>query len=367
MATDRDADYVRALLRDMPKVELPLHLDGSMRVSTALDLARRHGVEGPRTFRTMYDALVPDAKLASQRELLAAFGWPVALLQSAEALRRAATELVVDKHHDGVVYIEIKWAPTLHLEDGLDLDDVIGAVSDGARAGESATGCVARLVPVLVRSDPADVNRDVVAAAARARHRGVVGIDVAGDEQAYPLRRDHGDVLASAAAAGLGITVHCGELQDGGHGIRAALEIPLRRIEHGANVRPGSSLVTTLIERGITLDMCPTSNVQAATVATLSEHPIVALHRQGLAVTISTDDPTISAITQTDEMWNVWRWCGASVQELWAMNRAAADAAFADESTRRQLLERLDAWERTVPDVAVPDVAVPERRRDPSR
>ena len=343
---------MRTLLRDMPKVELHLHLDGALRVSTALELARRHDVAAPTTYREMFDALVPDAKLASQRELLAAFRWPVALLQSAASLRRAATELVIDKHHDGVIYVEIKWAPALHTRDGLSLDGVIAAVGEGARAAEQATGCIARLVPVLVRSDSTDVNREVVAAAARARHLGVVGVDVAGDELAAPLTADHVGILADAAACGLGITVHAGEIRDGGRGMAAALGIPLRRIEHGSSVATGSTLANTLIERGITLNMCPTSNVQAATVDTLGDHPIVALHRQGVAVTISTDDPTISAVSQTDEMWNVWRWCGATLPELWAMNRAAGDAAFADDDVRCQVADRLDQWQSMVPDVA---------------
>src|SRR3712207_6793871 len=113
IARMRDA-VLRRLVEAMPKAELHLHLDGSLRVDTALELARSRGVEAPRTFEAMYRALVAPEHGASQAELLRAFDLPIALMQDAEALERIASELVEAKAHDGVRYVEIRWGPLLH-------------------------------------------------------------------------------------------------------------------------------------------------------------------------------------------------------------------------------------------------------------
>ncbi|CAN5581498.1 adenosine deaminase [soil metagenome] len=350
-SSDLPEGYVRSLLAEMPKVELHLHLDGGLRVSTALELARESKSVGAATYREMYEQLVLSGSANSQAELLQAFRVPIELMQTSSALERATFEFVVDKYRDSVIYIEIKWAPAQHTRRGLSLDDGIAAVAAGAARGTKATGCVALLVPVIVRTHDPELNREVVRACVRTRDLGVVAVDLAGDEAACPLIDDHRPALEDAIAAGLGITVHAGEIADDGRNMASALSLSLHRIEHGSSVVPGSKLADTLRKRGITLDMCPTSNVQAATVPTLADHPIMRLHREGVSVTVSTDDPTISAITQTEEMWNLWRWCGATLPEIWTMNRTAVAVAFAPDPVKAELDAVLDRWQALVPDV----------------
>ena len=125
---------LRRLVEAMPKTELHLHLDGSLRIETALELARTRGVDGPRTWAGMYAALVAPMPCADQAELLRAFDLPIALMQDAEALERIASELVETKAADGVRYLEIRWGPSLHVARGLPLSDGIAAVCAGARA-----------------------------------------------------------------------------------------------------------------------------------------------------------------------------------------------------------------------------------------
>lgn len=349
-ASDLPEGYVRSLIAEMPKVELHLHLDGSLRVATALELAGAARRPGALTYRELHDQLVLSGNADSQAALLQVFRLPIELLQTHDALERAACELVVDKHNEGVIYAEIKWAPAVHTTQGLTIDEVIAAVAAGAARGTAATGCVAVIVPVLMRTHTPELNREVVRSCVRTRELGVFGIDVAGDEIASPMIEVHRAALEDALAAGLAVTIHA-ETNDGGKNIAFALSLPLHRIEHGSSVVPGSQLADTLRDRGITLNMCPTSNVQSTTVASLAEHPIVQLHRYGVSVTVSTDDRTISAITQTDEMWNLWRWCGATLPEIWAMNRAAVRAAFAPDHVKADLDAKLDRWQALVPDV----------------
>src|SRR6187549_1182911 len=165
-ATDR-------LLEAMPKAELHLHLDGSLRVGTAMELARSRGVDAPTTWRGMFDALVAPMPCRDQAELLRAFDLPIALMQDREALERITAELVESKAAEGVRYVEIRWGPLLHVARGLSLEDGIDAVVRGASLAAARTGTVVRLIATALRShDPAD-NLRLAEMASRFRDRGL--------------------------------------------------------------------------------------------------------------------------------------------------------------------------------------------------
>src|SRR3954447_7891615 len=146
---------LRRLVEAMPKAELHLHLDGSLRVDTALELARTRGIDAPTTWEAMSAALIAPMPCSSQAELLRAFRVPVALMQDAEALERITAELVETKAADGVRYVEIRWAPLLHVERGLTAGDVIAAVARPARVATAAHDIEVRLITTAMRShDP---------------------------------------------------------------------------------------------------------------------------------------------------------------------------------------------------------------------
>src|SRR5947199_6043356 len=146
---------VARLLEAMPKAELHLHLDGSLGVATALELARTRGIEAPTTWRGMFDALVAPMPCRDQAELLRAFDLPIALMQDAEALERITAELVETKAAENVRYLEIRWGPLLHAARGLSLSDGIAAVARGARAAARRQSVEVRLICTALRShDP---------------------------------------------------------------------------------------------------------------------------------------------------------------------------------------------------------------------
>src|SRR4051812_2691561 len=146
----------RRLLAAMPKAELHLHLDGSLRVDTALELARTRGIDAPRDWLGMSRALIAPMPCRSQAELLRAFDLPIALMQDAEALERITAELVETKAADNVSYLEIRWGPLLHIRRGLSLADGIAAVVRGARGAAARAGVDVRLICTALRShDPA--------------------------------------------------------------------------------------------------------------------------------------------------------------------------------------------------------------------
>ena len=341
---------IERLLAAMPKAELHLHLDGSLRVETALELARTRAVEAPTTPEGMRGALVAPMPCRDQAELLRAFDLPIALMQDGEALERITTELVLTKAAENVRYVEIRWGPLLHVRRGLALEEGIDAVVRGAEAGARATGTVVRLIATALRShDPAD-NVRLAEAAARFRDRALTGWDLAGPEEAYPDPLLHGRAFEAARAGGLRITVHAGEW-GGAAQVRRALAVGPERIAHGAAAIEDPSLVEELRSRAICLDLCPTSNVQAGIVASLADHPLARLHRAGVPVTLSTDDTTVSDLSLTDEYGRAVAVIGLTLPELWTIDRRALDVAFADEATLATLRGALDDWAATTPEL----------------
>jgi adenosine deaminase len=287
-------------LRTLPKAELHQHLDGAMRPETAVELAAEIGL--PLTLDEARKRLIGPPRCEDQAELLTYFDLPIRLLQTAAALRRVAAELVEAMADDGVRYAEIRWAPRLHLETSMPVVDVIAAVVDGVADGRQRLAAGAPVIGLIVtamRSHPPGANVELARTAA-AFGWPVVGFDLAGPEATYPAP-PHAAAFRAAEAGGLALTTHAGEVP-GPERIREAVNLGVSRIAHGVTAAGEPELMALLREREITLDLCPTSNVQTGIAADLARHPLTALHRAGVSVTISTDDRTVSDTTLTDEM-----------------------------------------------------------------
>ncbi len=337
------------LFRQMPKAELHLHLDGSLRPATALDLARQRGLDDDMDLAAITDRLVAPPQTASQAELLEAFDLPIALMQDAEALYRVTHELVEDVATDGTRYVEIRWGPLLHVMGGLDLEEGIRAVLAGARDASAATGVAMRLIAVALRSHPPDANAVMAKVASKFVDQGLTGFDLAGLEEAFPDPLVQARAYEVAREAGLGITIHAGEWGGADQVRRSLNAVAPSRIAHGASAAADESLMAELVAQGVTLDVCPTSNVQAADFPTLADFPLRRLLDHGVPLTLSTDDRTVSDLTLVREYERAHAVLGASVAELWAMNRHALEVAFLhdDEPLRARLLADFDSWAAT--------------------
>ena len=327
----------------MPKAELHLHLDGSIRPQTALELAAERGLDDGMDLAAMTRRLQAAPQVADQAQLLEAFELPIALMQDADAVSRITHELVEDVASDGTRYVEIRWAPALHIAKGLDLNASIAAVAAGAAFGMRSTGIHVRLIAVALRSHPPAMSLAVALEAARFIGDGLTGFDLAGQEAAYPDPMVHRDAFEAARAAGLGITIHAGEW-GGADQVRRALSVGPSRIAHGAPAADDQSLMEELIARDVTLDLAPTSNVQASIYPTLADHPLARLHRAGVSVTLSTDDRTVSDLTLVREYSRAHTEIGLSVAELWAINMHALRVAFLhhDEALRAGLISEFE-------------------------
>jgi adenosine deaminase len=332
-----------AIIRALPKAELHQHLDGALRPSTAVELAVEAGI--PLTADEAGSRMVAPARCRDQAELLTYFDLPIALLQTAGALRRTAGELVEQLAADGVRYGEVRWAPRLHLERGLSVPQVIEAVAGGVADAIGRLGTDAPVVVLIVtamRSHPPGANV-VLASAAADFGPPVVGFDLAGPEATYPAP-PHAAAFRAAEEGGLSLTAHAGEVP-GPERIREALALGVQRIAHGVTAADDPGVVALVRERDVTLDLCPTSNVQAGIVPSLADHPLAALHRAGVSVTLSTDDRTVSNTTLTDEMVRVAQALALSPPELAAIAVNAFRRGFGPQAELRRLTAEAErAW-----------------------
>jgi adenosine deaminase len=349
--SDLDPRTLRALTRAMPKAELHLHLDGSLRIDTALEIARTRGVDAPASFAGMRAVLVGPEQSADQAQLLVAFDLPIALMQDTDALERTAADLVADKAAEGVRYAEIRWAPLLHVAGGLTGREVVEATWRGASAAAVRQGVEVRLIATLMRSHEPERNlafvRDMEA---NGIPDGLVAVDLAGQEAAFPDYERHRAAIELARTIGLHVTLHAGEW-GGATQVRRALTLNPERIAHGPLAIDDPDLVRELIARGTWLDLCPTSNVQASIVPTVADHPLRRLLHAGVRVTLNTDDLTVSDITLPEEYARAVERIGVTLPELWAMDLAALDAAFCEAPVRDRLRNEFLAWGAGIPEL----------------
>jgi adenosine deaminase len=335
----------------LPKAELHQHLDGSVRPDTAVELAADIGMA--LSAEEARARMVGPERCEDQAELLTFFDLPIALLQSAEALERVTAELVDDLAADGIRYAEIRWAPRLHLERGLSVADVIEAVANGIARRAATLGPRMPLIALVVtamRSHPPAANVELARVAGEFGAP-VVGFDLAGPEAAYPAP-PHALAFVTAREGGLALTAHAGEVA-GPERVREVLEFGVRRVAHGVTAAGDADLVALLRARDITLDLCPTSNVQAGIVDRLAEHPVAMLHRAGVSVTISTDDRTVTGTTLTRELERCIDALDLSADEVAAIALNAFEQGFAPPvllaPLRQEAAAAWSAWRSATP------------------
>ena len=319
-------------------VELHCHVDGCVRVPTIADLARAQGIELRGDPWTL--AVAP-SDCASLVDYLGAIDVALAVLQTPDALFRAAYELVETWARDGVLHGEARFAPALHTRNGLTHREIVDSVADGLRVGGEQFDVDTSLILSCMRPADPSVTWSVVELAAT--HRAVVGVDVAGPEQGVSLL-PHAPAFRAGRDAGLRITVHAGEAAGAENVWVAVDELGAERIGHGIRSVEDEALVRRLAADRILLEVCPTSNVQTRATPSLGAHPLNALRQAGVPVSISTDARTVSQVTMQSEYAVVRDAFGWQRDDWEDAQHAALDAAFMSDaargSTRRSLAAR---------------------------
>jgi adenosine deaminase len=336
-----------------PKVLLHDHLDGGVRPATVVELAAETGYEGLPTTdvgelsQWFYEA----ANSGSLERYLETFAHTVGVMQTPDALRRIAAECAEDLARDGVVYAEVRYAPELHVEKGMELAEVVEAVNEGFREGErraAAAGHAIRVGALLTAMRHAARSMEIAELVVRYRDEGVAGFDIAGAEAGHPPTR-HLDAFEYLQRENAHFTIHAGEgfglpsiwqaiqwcgADRLGHGVRIIDDIQV----DGEDVRLGR-LAAYVRDKRIPLEMAPTSNVMTGAAKSIADHPIGLLRKLYFRVTINTDNRLMSGTTMTAEFEKLAEAFGYDLRDFQWFTVNAMKSAFIPFDQRLALID----------------------------
>ncbi|REK76610.1 adenosine deaminase [Paenibacillus paeoniae] len=324
----------------LPKVDLHLHLDGSVKPETVIDLAREIGEELPAEEPSqLLPYMQVEGECKSLTEYLNKFHFVGQFLHTPSSLERTAYEVVEQASAQNCIYIEVRFAPQLHRKLGLSVEDAIQYVLRGLQQGERDFGVMARCIVICLRGHSEELNREVIRAASLYRGKGIVAVDLAGAEAAYPPEL-YRDIFPMARERGLPITIHAGEAA-GAASVRTAVELlGASRIGHGVRMREDAGIVELIRRKRIPLELCPISNLQTKAVQDLESYPIREYFDLGIPVTINTDNLTVSNTTITKEYELLYDKLGFSEEEIGRIALYGAEAAFLQGTEKKELLDR---------------------------
>lgn len=326
-------------IQRLPKCNLHTHLEGSVRPSTLVALARDQGLTLPVPEAAVAGAMQVTGEERSLADYLAKIAFTYPVLKNAAALRRAAREAAEDAARSNVRYFELRAGPATHASPDLPVRAVIAAILAGLAEAEAQLGLTCRLIVAALRHHAPEVNADLARAALDFRGAGVVGFDLAGDEARFPAAL-HREAFTIARAGGLGITVHAGEAGGPEEVAYAVRELQATRIGHGVHSIADPETVALLADRQVTLELCPTSNVHTATVVSIHAHPIRQFIWQGVPVTIGDDDPITSRTNLARELTLLRQVFQFTLADLRGFQVTGLRSSFLDDAARRaQLLE----------------------------
>jgi adenosine deaminase len=292
----------RELLRALPKTDLHVHLDGSLRPATLLELAKEQGADLPfRTIRELAGAFAQMASGVSLPEYLKAFDWTLAVLQDRASIERVAFELAEDAANENVRYMEVRYCPALHTRRRLSMADSVEAVRTGLRRAEREFGIQTGTIICGIRHLSPRLSVRLADVAVAYYGKGVVGFDLAGAEKDYPAKA-HRSAFDRVLKHHVNVTVHAGEAFGAASIDQALRYCGAHRIGHGTRLHEDKDVEAYVLNHRIPLEMCLTSNVQTGAVRKLSTHPFRKYLEAGLRVTVNTDNRLVSSTTMTVEL-----------------------------------------------------------------
>jgi adenosine deaminase len=319
----------------IPKAELHVHLEGTAPPALIRRLADRNGMA------------VPDGVFASEDmfewtdflHFLRTYDLAASVIRTPQDYRDVTFEYLEGCAREGAVYVEVIASPDHAAAVGLPDADHYAGIAQGIDDARAAYGIEARIVIAAIRNLGIEAAEAIARRHADDRHPYVVGFNLVGDEAGYPPGQ-FAEAYEIAASSGLGCTVHAGE-HAGAESVRGALELPISRISHGVRAIEDPALVAELAERGIVLEVCPSSNVALGLYPTYSDHPLGALRAAGVRVTLGSDDPPYFGCSIGAEYALAQEHQGFEEEELLEITRHAVEAAFVDVALKSALLDQL--------------------------
>lgn len=303
---EKTLEITREFIEKMPKTDLHVHLDGSMRLETILELAKKQGValpDGADTPEKLAKAIHMGELCDDLADYLKAFDVTLSVMQTEEALYRAAFELAEDNALEGVKYMEVRYSPLLHTEKGLSFPVIVEAVGEGLREAKRQYGIMTGQIICGIRHITPESSLRLAELCVAFKNKGVVGFDLAGAELNNPAK-DHRAAFYLIRNNNVNLTIHAGEAY-GPESIHQAIHIGgAHRIGHGTRLREDGDLLNYVNDHRIPLEICPTSNVQTRACESFESHPLPFYLSYGLRVSLHTDNRLVTDTTMTDEYWS---------------------------------------------------------------
>jgi adenosine deaminase len=337
--TARGPELTKEFIRRMPKPELHVHLDGSLRPDTLVELARDQKVKLPTTdlAELRHYLHVHDAR--NLMDYLARFETTLSVLQVPEALERVTYELVQDGAADGVRYMEIRYSPILCTKKGMPLTEAVEAPLRGMRRAEKDFGVRTGLIICGIRNMSPATSMDLANLTVAFKGKGVVAFDLAGAEYNYPAKK-HREAFYTVVNANVAATIHAGEAY-GPESIAQALHYcHADRIGHGTRLFEDPDLERYVNDRRVPLEVCVTCNVQTHAVPSVEQHPVRRYFDLGIVVCLNTDNRLMSATTVTEEYWLAHTRLGFSRAEIERMILYGFESAFLPHQERCRMVEQ---------------------------
>ena len=325
----------------LPKIDLHRHLEGSIRLNTLIEIALEHGISMPAYNPAILNAQVQISHTPRHfTSFLHIFDILRSFYKSKEVIQRITREAIQDAAKDNVRYLELRFNPlALAKTQDFPFNDVVAWVVQAAEQTQLATGTRTCLILQIPRQEPCKIAEEIVDIAIA--HQGVFvrGIDLAGNEELYASRR-FVRPLQRAFDARLNITVHAGEAGDAQNITDAVTYLHAQRIGHGIRAIESAHALKLLLDQGITLEICPTSNIKTSLVSDYAHHPLLALLERGQYVTLNTDDPSIFLTTSSHEIMVAVRDIGLPPHQIYRLIRNSVEAAFIPSEELSWLRER---------------------------
>jgi len=326
----------------LPKVELHRHLEGSLRLSTMLDIARKHGVTVPVSMLNLSGLVqVQDQDPLTFSNFLEKFKTLRLFYRSPDVIHRVTREAVEDAAKDNIRYMELRFTPVaLSRAEGFPLHDVMDWVNTSAQDAAREYKIKVGLIASVNRHESPELAEQVAWLAVEHMKNGMVGMDLAGNEAEFKSKPFH-DIFKEAKQSGLRITIHAGEWGPA-ENVRDAIEnLGAERIGHGVRVLEDEAVTALAKERGVAFEVCVTSNFQSGVVNEVEKHPLPRMIESGLKVTVNTDDPSVSRITLSNEFQIAHEKLNITLDTLKMSILLAAEASFLPNAEKAELVKNL--------------------------
>lgn len=315
-------------IKKIKKIELHLHLDGSVSKELASKLS---GLD----LDTVSSKMVLNDNCLNLSKYLDKFTFPINLMQTKENLKLIAKDLVDRLEKDNVIYAEIRFAPILHTKAGLSLEAVIDSVLEGFNENKTVK---TNLILCMLRGLDKKDNLKIIELASKYLNKGVVAIDLAGDEAKYRLK-EYEDLFKIIKEKNIPFTIHAGEvLKDD---IELAIKLGAKRLGHGVKIIDSEELLTKIKEKNILLEVCPTSNIHTNAFNNYESHPIYNLYKKGINISINTDNRTVSNISLNQEYEKLAEIFDFTKEDFMKINKNAINYSFLPPLEKIKILEKL--------------------------